>query len=68
MTLPYRYIGCDISKLWLDLYDPQEGRVRRIANTRKATEDLARSLAGSPAFVVFEATGPYERALRQNAR
>lgn len=64
MTLPYRYIGCDISKLWLDLYDPQEGRVRRIANTRKATEDFARSLAGSPAFVVFEATGPYERALR----
>ncbi|AZU03851.1 hypothetical protein X907_1318 [Glycocaulis alkaliphilus] len=42
MTLPYRYIGCDISKLWLDLYDPREGRVRRIANTRKAGSRYAR--------------------------
>lgn len=29
MTIFDRYVGCDVSKEWLDLFDPAEGRVRR---------------------------------------
>lgn len=64
MTLSHRYVGCDISKRWLDIFDPAEGRARRIDNTPSAVRELARALAGADACVVFEATGAYERALR----
>ena len=64
MTLPHRYVGCDVSKHWLDLFDPTEGRPRRIANTPEATQGLATQLSASQGFLVFEATGTYDSALR----
>ena len=64
MTLSYRYVGCDVSKHWLDLFDPADGRVRRIANTEAAVAHLAETLAGTAVMVVFEATGVYDHALR----
>ncbi|MBN2871953.1 MAG: IS110 family transposase [Halothiobacillaceae bacterium] len=64
MTLPYRYVGCDVSKHWLDVFDPAEGVPRRIANTAEATSALAGQLASSRAFLVFEATGAYDSTLR----
>jgi len=65
MTLPHRYVGCDVSKHWLDVFDPAEGVPRRIANTPEATATLAAQLAASQAFLVFEATGTYDSALRK---
>lgn len=64
MTLPHRYVGCDVSKHWLDIFDPAEGRPQRIANTPEATAALADRLAATQGFVVFEATGTYDSALR----
>lgn len=64
MTLPHRYVGCDVSKHWLDLFDPTQGGLRRIANTPEATASLAAQLASSRGFLVFEATGTYDNALR----
>lgn len=65
MTLPDRYVGCDVSKRWLDVFDPVEGRPRRIANTPAETARLAAGLAATKAFLVFEATGVYDRDLRE---
>ena len=63
MTLPDRYVGCDVSKRWLDIFDPHEGRPRRIPNTRADAATFAATLAGGGAFAVFEATGVYDRDL-----
>lgn len=63
MTLPDRYVGCDVSKRWLDIFDPHEGRPRRIANTKADAARLAATLAAGGAFAVFEATGTYDRDL-----
>lgn len=64
MNLPDRYVGCDVSKLWLDIFDPAEGRVRRIENTPAETRRLASAMAATRAFLVFEATGAYDLDLR----
>lgn len=64
MTLPDRYVGCDVSKLWLDIFDPVEGKARRIENTPAETRRLAAALAATRAFLVFEATGAYDLDLR----
>lgn len=64
MTLPHRYVGCDVSKYWLDLFDPIEARPRRISNTPEACQGLATQLAASQGFLVFEATGSYDSTLR----
>lgn len=53
-------VGCDVSKHALDLY--AAGLSERIDNTPAACTALAERLCGR--FVVFEATGGYDRALR----
>jgi transposase len=65
MTIYDRYVGCDVSRLWLDIFDPAGGTARRIANTPAETARLAASMAASRAFVVFEATGVYDLDLRR---
>ena len=64
MTIPDRYVGCDVSKRWLDVFDPAEGKVRRIENTPAQTARFAAAMAATRAFVVFEATGVYDFDLR----
>jgi transposase len=53
-------VGCDVSKHSLDLY--AAGVSERIDNTPAACAALASRLCGR--FVVFEATGGYDRVLR----
>jgi transposase len=53
--------GCDVSKHTLDLFD--QGHSERIDNTPAACAALAARLHGR--LVVFEATGGYDRALRE---
>lgn len=64
MTLPHHYVGCDVSKHWLDVFDPARSGLQRIANTPEATAGLAAQLASEQAFLVFEATGAYDSVLR----
>ena len=64
MTIPFCYVGCDISKHFLDIFDPVHGSVRRIENTPAAIDAWLSALADRTAFVVFEATGHYDNALR----
>lgn len=54
------FVGCDVSKHTLDVFDA--GRSERLDNTPAACAILADRLRGR--FVVFEATGGYDRALR----
>ena len=32
MSIPHLYVGCDVSKHWLDIFDPADGRSRRIGH------------------------------------
>jgi transposase len=60
MTLSH-YIGVDIAKNWIDIYDPETHSAERISTTSKALSNFARKLNHS--IVVFEASGGYERPL-----
>ncbi len=58
-------VGCDVSKHFLDLFDARSQRSERIANTDAAIAAWLEQLGKRAAFVVFEATGVYDRRLRQ---
>ena len=64
MTLHPNFIGCDVSKDTLDLFDPESGRYRRVANQLEALQDFAASLEPGRDIVVLEATGHHDRLLR----
>ena len=53
-------VGCDVSKHFLDLFEA--GRNERLDNTPAVCAALAARLGGR--FVVFEATGAYDKRLR----
>jgi transposase len=59
------FVGIDISKAHLDIFDGGVGAVRRIANSRDAIAALLAGWCGRGTFVLFEATGHFDRALRQ---
>jgi transposase len=65
MTIHPCFIGCDIAKSHLDLFDETSGTSLRIANTSEAIATWLSSLDPRAGFVAFEATGPYDRLLRQ---
>lgn len=58
-------MGIDISKLHLDVYEAQAGGVARLPNETTAVAALARRCAAEGIYVLFEATGRYDRLLRQ---
>ena len=64
MTIHPDYIGCDVSKASLDICDAGTGRLARVPNTLAGIARWLGTLAGRSVFVVFEATGAYDRALR----
>ena len=61
-TTPSRFIGCDVGKTAIVVFDAASGATRAIANTPDALSDFAASLEAT-CFVVCEATGGYERDL-----
>ena len=64
MIIPLRYVGIDVSKEHLDIFDEADGVPRRIANATQAiTQQVARWRC--VALIVFEATGVYDLALRE---
>jgi len=58
------YVGCDISKHWLDFFDEASGRFQRIDNQADAIEAYVAGLQPCQDFVVMEATGVHDRLLR----
>jgi transposase len=57
-----RFIGCDVGKANIVVYDAVIGRTRTLANQPQALSDFAASLDAA-CFVVCEATGGYESDL-----
>ena len=64
MTIHHTYVGCDISKSMIDLFDPQTDKLFRVANEPAALRAFAATLERQASFVVFEATGGHDRLLR----
>ncbi|WP_167483927.1 IS110 family transposase [Mesorhizobium tamadayense] len=58
------YVGCDISKQWLDFFDEASGHYRRIDNQADAIAAYVAGLQPGRDFVVMEATGVHDRLLR----
>ena len=65
MTLHPSFIGCDIAKHHLDLFDESRGESFRIENTAAAITAWLSLLDTATAFVAFEATGSYDRRLQR---
>ncbi|MDA9507503.1 transposase [Bradyrhizobium sp. CCBAU 11386] len=64
MIIPLRYVGIDVSKQYLDIFDEGVGVPERIANATQAiTQIVARWRCD--VRVVFEATGVYDLELRE---
>lgn len=57
------YIGVDVAKSWLDIHHPTKG-ARRIENSPGDVQSFARAAAREGAWVIFEASGGYDRVLR----
>jgi transposase len=64
MTIAHRFIGIDISKAHLDIYDEGTGKSKRIANNRAAIAAILARWPRAGLRVIFEATGSYDRDLR----
>src|SRR5690606_20533871 len=56
------YIGVDVAKAWLDIYHPARG-AERIENTPASIRSFARLVVREGSWVIFEASGGYDRAL-----
>mgnify|MGYP000577925963 CR=1 FL=1 len=65
MTLHPCFVGCDVSKHHLDIFDPLSGEERRIANTETAIGAWVSARKSDRLHITFEATGRHDRRLRQ---
>ena len=64
MIIPLRYVGIDVSKQYLDIFDEGLGVPERIANATQAITRIAARWR-CDVLVVFEATGVYDLELRE---
>jgi transposase len=64
MIIAPGFVGIDVSKHHLDVFDGQVGAAARVANTAAGLAELAQEWAQREAFVLFEATGRYDLDLR----
>ncbi len=58
------FVGVDVAKDWLDVHHPRHG-TRRIDNAAAAVRAFAAASAREGAWIVFEASGGYDRLLRE---
>lgn len=58
------FVGVDVAKDWLDIHHPARGALR-IDNTPTATRRFAGEMAKAGGWVIFEASGGYDRVLRE---
>jgi transposase len=59
------FVGIDISKSHLDIFEGGRDQSERVANRQEAIAGLIERWRGGDVLVVFEATGHYDRRLRQ---
>jgi transposase len=59
------FIGIDVSKQYLDVFEGGGGRTERVMNTEEGLAPLVARWKDSGAFVLFEATGHYDARLRR---
>lgn len=64
MNIQPCFVGIDIAKDHLDVFEEETGRGVRIANATEAVAALIAGWRGRPVFVAFEATGSYDLRLR----
>lgn len=64
MIINRGFVGIDVSKLHLDVFEGGNGRNQRLANTQEALAPLLARWKQSGVFVLFEATGRYDLVLR----
>src|SRR3954468_19711310 len=64
MMIAPGFVGIDVSKHHLDVFDAACDTPARLANTADAGAELAKGWAQRDAFVLFEATGRYDLDLR----
>lgn len=64
MTKPECYIGCDVAKTHIDVFDPKTRKLSRIKNEATAIDRWTENLKDRSVFIVFEATGSYDYYLR----
>ena len=65
MTIQPGFVGCDISKDHLDIFDDAIGKPERIVNDAAALTPLIERWKDRNILVLFEATGPYDACLRR---
>ena len=65
MIIAPGFVGIDVSKHDLDVFDGTAGVAVRLGNTAGAVAEMAQTWARRDAFVLFEATGRYDLDLRQ---
>jgi transposase len=69
MALPLLFVGIDVSKAWLDVWVESRKSFERFGNDadgwRALIDQLAEIGAAAGIVVAFEATGGYERGLRE---
>ena len=58
------FVGVDVAKDWLDIHHPDR-RAHRVGNTPAAARSFATACAKEGAWVIFEASGGYDRVLRE---
>jgi transposase len=58
-------MGIDISKHYLDIFDPAVGHAERLANDAASAAQMAVRCSAGGVFVLFEATGQYDAVLRR---
>lgn len=61
MTMTQDYIGVDVSKDWIDVFDPRAGTHSRHSTAAASLARFARTARGTQ--VIFEASGGYDRPL-----
>jgi transposase len=64
MNISPGFVGIDVSKSSLDVFDAAIGRSERIANASAPIAASIERWRGKGVFVLFEATGRYDRSLR----
>ncbi|MGP1347635.1 MAG: IS110 family transposase [Phycisphaerales bacterium] len=65
MMISPGFVGIDVSKSHLDLFDGASGLAQRIANEEDAIAAHAARWRAQASFVLFEATGRYDARLRR---
>lgn len=65
MTIYPCFIGIDIGKDHLDLFDERDGRSFRVRNSADGVGALIEGWTRQDVFIVFEATGVYDDLLRR---